>query len=120
MFVGLNVIGKRIPWPTLIYPERLGPPGLRPRWRPRWRPIARRLNIHHLLLSTILLPWLLKPWARCVLLAWPFYHPWERTSVQCPVTHVRPPTFFSGYSSHDPEVQCGGIPRYIQHIRSWR
>src|SRR6218665_45071 len=81
-----------IPWPTLTYPERLVPPGL----RPRWRPIARRLNIHYLLLSTIFFLLLLKPWARCVLLAWPFYHPWERTSVQCPVANVRPLTFFSG------------------------
>src|SRR6218665_1928038 len=81
-----------IPWPTLTYPERLRPPGL----QPRWRPIARRLNIHYLLLSTILFPRLLKPWTRCVLLAWPLYHPWERTSTQCPVMHVRPPTSFSG------------------------
>src|SRR6218665_2585684 len=27
---------------------------------------------------------------------------------------------FPAASSHDPEVQCGGIPRYILHIRSWR
>src|SRR6218665_3282871 len=35
------------------------------------------------------------------------------------VTHVKPPTF-SAAITLDPEVQCGGIPRYLRDIRSWQ
>src|SRR6218665_97404 len=70
--------------------ERLG-------LQPRGRPNAKTPNIHKLLLSITLSPWLSKPWARYVQRAWTLYHHWDVFSAQCDARETS--YFFSSYHS---------------------